>query len=119
MTISLLVLFWIMAMHLLADFVLQTDEMARGKSTSNYWLGRHVSIYSCVMWVAIGVLVPLPMSLFWAIGNGILHWCTDWVTSRCSSHFFQKGDYHNGFIVVGIDQFIHLVCLVLSTALVV
>lgn len=110
MTISVFTLLAIMAFHWFADFVCQTHWQAVNKSSNNEALTRHVVVYSVVM------IIPAFLfgSFVWFLINGILHWITDYYTSRVSSHFFKKQDYHNGFVIVGIDQFIHLACLVLS-----
>lgn len=116
MIISLWLLFYVMALHWLADFVLQSDKMARGKSKSNYWLSIHVLVYTSVMFLGMFLLsLNLVHLALWTLFNGSAHWVTDYFTSRGSSYFFQKEDYHNGFVVVGADQYAHLVCLTVST----
>lgn len=108
-----LIILWL---HWLADFVLQTDEMARRKSSSNYWLGRHVLIY----FAAIVCMWPFAPEgkVFevyeWALLNAILHFGVDYVTSRISSKLHKKGDIHNFFVVIGLDQAIHFTCLFVS-----
>jgi hypothetical protein len=42
-------LLFLLSCHFVADFVLQTDEQARGKSTDWGCLTEYVSIYSIVM----------------------------------------------------------------------
>lgn len=106
---------YILSAHWLADFVLQTHWQASNKSKNNVALTLHVSVYTAVMTVAVspGYFIGLPpvTLLLWVLINGGLHWCTDWVTSRCSSYFYVKQDWHNFFVVVGFDQFIHQVTL--------
>lgn len=94
-------LVWI---HWLADFVLQTDTMAQNKSKSTKWLSIHVTVYS----------IPfLIFGLKFAIMNGLLHFVTDFITSRLTSYLWQKGDRHNFFVVIGLDQAIHLTSMIL------
>ncbi len=108
--------------------------MAQNKSTSNKWLGAHVLTYCFVFWgayiiwlLAGGLVsshfgVDLPHFGTASFGafillNGVLHFCTDWVTSRCSKHFWEKKDIHNFFVAIGFDQFIHGVTLILTARL--
>ena len=97
-----LALVWV---HTLADFALQSDKMAINKSSSNKWLALHVAIYS------------LPMMLFgwrFALANFAAHFCTDWVTSRMTSRLWKAGERHWFFVVIGIDQALHMTALVLT-----
>ena len=103
--------------HFVFDFILQTHEMAINKSSSNKWLTKHVAIYTgglfvSYIWILVtGILLSYPVFIGWVLLNGVLHWITDYFTSRKSKYYFSKKDYHNGFIVVGFDQLIHYVCL--------
>jgi hypothetical protein len=99
---TLLLLFWV---HTLADFALQTDSMAINKSKSNKWLALHVSTYSVCL---------LPFGGWFALVNFAAHFCTDYVTSRMTSKLWQAGERHWFFVVIGIDQALHLTALVLT-----
>ena len=103
--------------HWVADFVFQTHWMAVNKSKSNIALGCHVLVYT----VVIGLLLGIPLYVYgnipyivlgtWVTVNGILHFITDYTTSRITSKLWAKQDYHNFFVVIGFDQVIHYTCL--------
>jgi hypothetical protein len=103
---------FILLIHFLADFALQTDEQAKGKSTSLSWLTKHVGVYSIIWlmasWFYFDNFLP---ALYFATITFVAHWCTDFITSRIGKPFWDKGDYHNGFVVVGFDQVLHYIQL--------
>lgn len=124
----------LLVIHFIGDFVLQNDWMAKGKSK---WevdplpLLAHVGVYS-LMFVAWGFKF---MAVTW-----VLHLLTDMITSKVTSRlwFFQStgqfynvsgchlgvarhelfipvgGNRHWFFVVIGLDQLIHYVCLALT-----
>lgn len=99
----------ILFIHFVADFVLQTDAMSRGKSTSNRWLITHIAVYS------------LPFLMFgplYSIVNSATHLVIDYVTSRMTSTLWKKGEVHNFFVVIGFDQFLHVAILVATMPLI-
>ena len=95
--------------HWIADFVLQSDSMAKNKSTSNKWLLCHVSTYTAVLSMCFG----------WQYGllNGVTHLIVDFFTSRATSALWKKGEVHWFFVVIGFDQAIHITILLLSLPL--
>lgn len=123
----ILTIIYILIAHFFGDFVMQSNEMAKGKATSIYWLTRHVFSY-CKTFFVFSILYffililcggKCDIGLAWLIIlyifiNSILHWVTDYFTSKQVKKFFDKNDYHNGFIVIGIDQVIHMITLILS-----
>jgi hypothetical protein len=116
--------------HFVADFVLQTDTMARNKSTSNIWLSNHIVVYMAAM---LALLAPfiyfidptvsrmqevwlLGWLIVWVAVNGALHWITDWCSSRATSYLWKKGDRHKFFVVIGADQAVHLTTMFVTWA---
>lgn len=99
---KIIAVIWI---HWIADFVLQSDKMARGKSSSLKWLSIHIAVYT------------LPLLIFgwkYALFNGAMHWIIDLFSSKATSYLWKKQDVHNFFVVIGLDQALHMTLLVLS-----
>ena len=99
---SIVLLIWI---HFFADFICQTDYMAINKSKKNLILLVHVLVY-CIPFLIFG--------LKFALINAVLHFITDWFTSRITSYLWKKEQRHWFFVVIGLDQAIHMTCLFLT-----
>ena len=112
----------ILIAHFIADFVLQTDNMAKGKSTSNGWLFLHVSVYTIVIYCLLrgyteyiqGTINPTGYLFVWAVFNGLAHFSTDYFTSRWTSSLWKQGRTHDFFVVIGLDQTIHFITLFIT-----
>lgn len=122
-TIFLIQAFTIFLFHWIADFLLQTHEMSINKSKSFYWLTLHVYYYmlgitpiGILLWFFIGFHGWF-IAILWVLLNGLLHWITDYNTSRWTSKLWAKGSIHNFFVVIGLDQMIHYICLFATFAL--
>jgi len=106
-TLSTIIL--LVSLHFVSDFILQSDWMAQNKSSSNKALGIHVIVYS-IPFLIIGPL--------YALVNGILHFFTDYVSSRVSKKLWEKKEVHWFFAVIGLDQLIHYICLFTTYSLI-
>lgn len=117
--------------HWVSDFVLQSHWMATNKSKNLLALAAHVATYTAAfgfIMLTLGVVLAgtphwglaimalmSPVQFFSWVGlNGLLHLATDFFTSKVTSSLWTKGDYHNFFVVVGLDQLIHYSCLILT-----
>lgn len=116
--LSLTEIFSIILIHWFADFVLQTDKQARGKSKNWSDLLEHTTVYSLVFGIIMCFILPvdkpyigvyLPLAFFFI--TFIAHTITDYFTSRLNSKLYAKGDIHNFFVSVGFDQVLHYVQL--------
>lgn len=110
----------ILFVHWVGDFVLQTHWMATNKSRNRDALLSHISVYYLTLVLGTGLLFYHSygadsslwgMLVMWWIINGAAHFAVDFVTSRLTSRLWQREDYHNFFVVVGFDQFLHYACL--------
>jgi hypothetical protein len=105
----------LLATHWVADFVLQTHWQAQNKSKNNVALFRHVLIYTAIIGVSAGLMFGPGIEWFLFVWlNFVLHFATDYYTSRWSSKLYAKQDWHNFFVVIGLDQLIHQVTLALT-----
>ena len=111
MEIGLVELFALLLAHLIGDFFLQTDEMARGKSSSDTILYQHVGIYIMPFAIIAFYVFPVMIAFLFLISNLLLHFMTDYVSSRVAKSYFEREKRHEFFITIGIDQFIHVFTL--------
>lgn len=115
MVTLLIIILSILFIHWFADFVIQKDEDAKGKSSSWKHLLNHTIDYSLVWFLIATTLVVtgvLPLIFLWfAPITLVVHTMTDYCTSRLNSILWAKGDVHNFFVSVGFDQFLHYVQL--------
>ncbi len=112
-------IFSIIVIHWIADFVLQTDKQAKGKSKNWSDLLEHTGNYS-LLWTTIGMfytIISLNTSWNWLLFGlitFIAHTITDYFTSRLNSKLWAKGQTHNFFVSVGFDQTLHYIQLFLT-----
>ena len=95
---------WILFLHWIFDFVLQTNKMALNKSKSFSALLDHCLVYS--LWA---FCVGLSFSNAWTLYSLLLwsHFIIDGITSRITSYLWKKEKRHWFFVTIGLDQFIH------------
>lgn len=96
-------IYLVLVVHWIADFIAQTDWQAKNKSKNWKALSSHIFVYT---------LFLTPFGIKFALINGLSHFIIDFFTSRFTGYFFKKGDYHNGFVVVGLDQLLHTMILI-------
>ena len=111
---------FILIVHWVSDFVLQTHHMSTRKSSSNYYLTMHVIVYSFSTIFSWALILPLlgihltsgPVWLAFLLIFAT-HWVTDYFTSRWTSKLYKEEKYHDFFVVIGLDQVLHYVQLLL------
>ena len=125
--ISLWIVFAIIVIHYIADFCIQTDKEAKGKSKNWKDLLSHTFKYSLVWWIASLIYLAYTFNqfpiqptsnilpgLYFFLITLICHTITDYFTSRWVKKSFEKQDYHNGFVKIGLDQVLHYIQLFLT-----
>lgn len=104
---------YLLLIHWFGDYYYQTGNMALGKGKSNYWLTVHVATYLTVLtigtfglyFIFYGEYELIKVCKF-LIQNGVLHWITDYYTSRLANYYQERND-EKQYAVRGFDQFIH------------
>ena len=122
---NLIEILGILGIHWFADFVLQTDKQAKGKSKNWKDLLSHTSIYSLI-WFGVFFIysmiyndvldsnIQLNLIFLFPLITFITHTITDYITSRENSKLWEQGKVHNFFVSVGFDQYLHYIQLFLT-----
>ena len=107
----------LLILHFMADFVLQNDWMATNKSKNVWALTVHVLVYTGMFAFAllfihdsVGLNYYVSWKQFWLFVGMLagLHFITDALTSRITSDLWAKGERHWFFVMIGLDQLLHV-----------
>lgn len=116
--ISLTAVLIILVTHLFADFVIQTDKQAKGKSHNILLLLDHTLLYSFIMGLASIFLLPIEkpvigvyLSAAFFLITLVSHTVTDYFTSKLYEKLWAKGKTRQFFVSVGFDQLLHYIQL--------
>lgn len=121
MEIKLYEVFTIIFCHYIGDFLVQTDWQAKNKSSNNTALILHTAAYSAFWFIPMVVLIglknddlPKHTPILFVLITFFWHTITDYITSREVKKMFDKGDIHNGFVLIGFDGVLHYIQLFLT-----
>jgi uncharacterized membrane protein len=118
---NLKIIFSILSVHFISDFILQTQDQAANKSISNKYLFKHVfnyTLFTTISWIFLFhcvIAIPFTESIPSGKINIVLvffitfisHFITDYITSRWSKVLWEKKSIHDFFVVIGFDQLLH------------
>lgn len=110
-------IYFIIFSHWVADFIAQSDWMAKNKSKSWVALSTHILAYTATLLAIISVANPSIHAWKYALVNGAAHFVVDAITSRITAKLYAKADIHNFFVVIGLDQAIHMATLIATMPL--
>lgn len=129
---------YLLVVHFIADFVLQTNEQANNKSISIWYLLEHTISYSIVFWLALVIIEGFTIKSFMFYNITLVsHTITDYFTSKGTRHLWMKvtiwdqpvvrscfppevikkrrgNCVHNFFVLIGFDQLLHISQLLLT-----
>ena len=102
----------------MADFVFQSDEMAKNKSKKLSYLLEHVLVYTMVFTMTSLIYFFNNLEIFkvWkfiAI-TFIFHGLTDYITSKITSYYYKKEKRHDFFVTIRADQVLHYLQLIIT-----
>lgn len=111
----------IVVVHWIADFVFQAEKWSLGKSKSWAPLLKHTATYSSLWLIPVWLMTEdLIVSLAFVAITFVAHTATDYFTSRIVSNKFESGHYGSpipnfgAFSIIGFDQVLHYVQLMLT-----
>ena len=125
---------FVLALHLIADFLLQPNWIQTYKSQDNSVLLMHVTIYFIVFACGLLFIAPWYAALLYSFVNAVLHLCVDYCSSRIitseacriklktdevslSNPLYQRVDLYMPSLFLGIDQLFHQACLVATISI--
>lgn len=112
--INIYIIFSILIIHWIADFVLQTDWEAQNKSKSWNALLSHTMTYSLLWFPIILIVLGFQQAVIFTTITFLAHTITDCFTSRLNSRLWREQKVHNFFVSVGFDQVLHYIQLFLT-----
>jgi hypothetical protein len=114
------------AKHCVADFVLQTDWMFRGKGIYGHPGGlAHAGLHMLASLPALALLAwglgLTPAPALAAIGiltlaEGIVHYHIDWSKEALARHLDATPDTRRFWVLIGADQLLHTLTYIALTA---
>jgi membrane-bound metal-dependent hydrolase YbcI (DUF457 family) len=116
-------IFALLYTHFVADFWFQSDKMALNKSTSLLWLTLHCLAYFTVSLLCLCfIFYNFNLNNFkivfeYCLYLSLSHWVIDLFTSKLSSYFWKREKRHEFFIVIGFDQLLHQVTILLLVSI--
>lgn len=111
-------IYYLLALHYLADFPFQIRWMANNKSHNQLALLAHILTYGSVLTAGLYYLMPetVPLSTFimFIAFNVVCHYVTDSITSKITSFLWKKQQIYLFFSTIGFDQLVHTCTLIFS-----
>ena len=71
-------LIWCMILHFIADFLLQSREMGKKKSSEPFWLAFHLWIQFNVFTAGLVFLTDPKTAIMFSLANAAIHGVIDW-----------------------------------------
>lgn len=119
--ISIYIIFTIIIVHYIADFIMQDEKWALGKSKNVNDLTLHIGVYSYFWIIPAYYMFETDFQAYvFLVVTFCAHWITDYFTSRIVSKKFEAKHYGSpipnlgAFSVIGFDQLLHYTQLFLT-----
>ena len=108
--------YYILLLHWFGDFVFQMRWMAVNKSHNQSALLAHGLVYGLTLTIGLLLISTSIQGSFilFLILNTSAHILTDMLTSKITSFLHNKEQMYLFFMVIGLDQLIHITTLLLS-----
>jgi hypothetical protein len=130
MSLTITEILILMLSHYIADFWTQSRWEADNKSKSNFALMSHVMTYTLTLFVIFSLIcivllyristnqieeIGFDLNILWFFPiTLLLHFITDYITSRITSYLYRTNKIKSFFSVIGFDQILHYVQIFLT-----
>lgn len=125
----MIVLMYMMLIHFVADFLLQSREMGQKKSSEPIWLLRHILIQWIVFVLCLFPVLGIAQAIMFSTANMIIHGIIDWNIWRLykvsvalrfpelkldpsKAKDFKYWEDHVFYSTIGFDQMLHVLTLI-------
>lgn len=130
-----MILVYLMFLHFVADFILQSREMGQKKSTEWEWMKKHIFWIKLVFFVGLFPVVGFYKAATFALANGLIHLCIDsciwkvyawtvWERERKTGvkreDLKKRWKYWEDkwfYDTIGLDQFLHVATIIIIWSL--
>ena len=112
--ISVINLILLLIAHFIGDFVCQGRKMADNKSKNMWWLLTHGFLYTTSLFLFMITQYSFSIVLGYSLLNGVIHMIVDKISSTFTSKHYKNNDFYEMFCVIGADQMIHGIILVIT-----
>jgi len=106
-----ILLTFVLLVHFIADFVLQSEYMSMNKWKSLWALSWHVFVYFSTLVVILSLAQFKNVWLYCSL-NGCIHFIVDYFSSKVTHYLWEAKEIRKFFIVIGFDQFLHMAFLI-------
>ena len=101
----------VLILHFIADFLFQSDYMAKNKSKDIEVLTEHAIAYAVPFVIFFSIFYPI-WGLSYVVFNVCSHFIIDYFTSKLNAKLWEKQQVHWFFCSVGFDQLLHTLILI-------
>ena len=113
MTTAFWLLIYILTLHFIGDYILQSRWMGENKSKNYKALLVHGFVYMIILSLGMGLLFGFA-GLLYGVFNGVIHTMIDAISSRLNSAAWKSGKIGRFWKIIGEDQYLHQVILIIT-----
>lgn len=107
-------LIYLLFIFFISDFVFQSDDMALNKSDVPGYLYAHCLVIFITMFIGSAFIIPANYAWGLSAFNVSAHLGIDAISCQLTSYLYTRGRRHWFFVVIGLDQFLHIYILLSS-----
>jgi hypothetical protein len=115
---------WLLISHLIGDFLVQTDNMAKNKAQSWYWMFRHIAVYMFTVTVVVVVYALNHRAPAWlTVGSWLFIFVTHIILDRRKFTLWWMRSVgvsqDHPWLSIVVDQVFHLLTLAITAQILV